>query len=147
MARKLHYILLVFSILLFSGSIEAQKRYFTILGEVNQPGTYAFPDGGEITILEALAQAGDMTVFGMRNRVLVVRANNKGKFQTKVLNLDKRAVINSPYYKLQSDDRIVVVPNKAKTKSSSFGRRSTIWVSMVSTAVSVGGLIISKLKP
>lgn len=147
MVRKLHYILLVFSILLFSNSIKAQKRYFTILGEVNQPGTYALPDNGEINILEALAQAGDMTVFGMRNRVLVVRANNKGKFRTKVLNLDKRTVINSPYYKLRSNDRIVVAPNEAKTKSSSFGRRSTIWVSMVSTAVSVGGLVISKLKP
>jgi len=146
-ARKVHYILLLLSILLLSGSIKAQKRYFTILGEVNQPGTYELPDNGDMNILEALAQAGDMTVFGMRNRVLVVRANNKGKFRTKVLNLDKRAVINSPYYRLQSDDRIFVAPNEAKTKSASFGRKSTIWVSMVSTAVSVGGLVISKLKP
>ena len=147
MVRKVHYILLLFSVLFFSGSIKAQKRYFTILGEVNQPGTYPLPDDGDMNILEALAQAGDMTVFGMRNKVLVVRANSKGKFRTKVLNLDKRTIINSPYYRLQSDDRIFVTPNEAKTKSSSFGRRSTIWVSMVSTAVSVGGLVISKLKP
>ena len=81
MVRKVHYILLLLFILLFSGSIKAQKRNFTILGEVNQPGTYALPDNGDMNILEALAQAGDMTVFGMRNKVLVVRADDKGKFR------------------------------------------------------------------
>lgn len=125
----------------------AQKHYVTILGEVNLPGTYAMPSNEKMNLLEALAQAGDMTVFGMRNKVLVTRVDSEGKFRTQTVNIDKDNVAASPYFNLQPDDRVYVSPNKAKTKSASFGRKSTIWVSMVSTAVSVGGLIISKLKP
>lgn len=139
--------ILLMCFLLGGNLVAAEKHYVTILGEVNQPGTYAIPEGKGMNILEALAQAGDMTVFGMRNKIMVTRVNTKGKFQTWTLNLDDSDVNSSPCFLLKPEDRVYVTPNKAKTKSASFGRKSTIWVSMVSTAVSVGGLIISKLKP
>jgi polysaccharide export outer membrane protein len=145
---KIHRIIVVMTLmLLMAGNAMAQKRYITVLGEVNRPGTYAMPHQGSLTVTEALAEAGDMTVYGMRTKIRVTRAGDDGEFKTITLNLDKRHDIESPYYQLRPDDRIYVVPNKAKTKSASFGRKSTIWVSMVSTSVSIATMILTKLAP
>lgn len=140
-------LMMALAILLFSGTTMAQKKYVSVLGEVAQPGTYAIPEGKGLNVVEALAEAGDMTIFGMRNKVRVIRADDKGKFKTITLNLDNSNVAESPYYQLQPNDRVYVTPNKAKTKSASFGTKSTIWVSMVSTSVSIITMILTKLKP
>ncbi len=140
-------ILMMTFAMLFAGKAVAQKNFVTVMGEVGQPGTYAIPEGQTFNVVEALAAAGDMTIFGMRNKVRVIRPDGNGKFKTVTLNLDNRNVADSPYYQLQPNDRIYVTPNKAKTKSASFGTKSTIWVSMVSTSVSIITMILTKLKP
>src|SRR5574344_1090816 len=140
-------ILMMTFAVLFAGKAVAQKNFVTVMVEVCHPCTYAIPEGQTFNVVEALAAAGDMTIFGMRNKVRVIRPDGNGKFKTVTLNLDNRNVADSPYYQLQPNDRIYVTPNKAKTKSASFGTKSTIWVSMVSTSVSIITMILTKLKP
>ena len=140
-------LLIVFALLVLAVcSASAQTHYVTVLGEVNHPGSYAIMDDGNATVLDALAMAGDMTVYGMRNKVAVVRPNDQGEFSKTVINLDKKNIEESPVYRLQPGDRIYVNPNGAKTKTTRFGHKSTIWVSMLSTSVSVLRMVLTKLK-
>jgi polysaccharide export outer membrane protein len=137
------------SALLLSGNISAQdstrvKRYFTVEGEVNRPGTYELPDTA-INLYEALAKGGGMTVFGMRTKVRLSRLIN-GKVKSKTVNLDRESLQSSPEYIIYPDELVYVKPNKAKTNSAKFGKKSTIWVSLTSTLISVIGFIIAKLK-
>lgn len=116
---------------------------FMITGEVNQPGKYSLPDS-LFTIHQALATAGDMTVFGMRNKIMLTRWTD-GKPHKHQLNLDKQTS-TSPYYYIQPGDVIYVHPNQAKTNTTKMGKRSTIWVSIVSSMISLGTYLLSKLK-
>jgi polysaccharide export outer membrane protein len=85
---------------------------FTILGEVARAGTFT-PLGDQINILEALGMAGDMTPYGNREQVLVVR-QREGKRSFGRLNLRDRSVFDSPYFYLQPGDVVYVEPVKAK---------------------------------
>jgi len=85
----------------------------TILGEVNAPGVYEIPTG-EATVLEALGYAGDLTVYGLRENVLVIRDNGDEKtFQR--INLNDSKVLESSNFYLQNNDVIYVQPSKGFT--------------------------------
>lgn len=142
---------IVFGMLFFTCNIYCQcnilkekKMQYSIIGEINQPGIYFLPDSA-LTLTDAIATAGDMTVFGMRNKVKLIRNNNKGKPSIHFINLDKNDN-TSPYNMVQSGDVIYIQPSKAKTNTAKIGKRSTIWVSILSSLISVGTLIITKLK-
>lgn len=107
----------------------------SVLGEVARPGTYTV-SGERISLPEALGLAGDMTIFGQRNNVLVIREND-GVKQYKYLDLSNADVLNSEFYYLQQHDIIYVEPNTAQRQSSSFNRNSSVYVSMASLLISV----------
>ncbi len=85
-----------------------------IVGEVNKPGIYEI-NKSHITLLEALAMAGDLTIYGKRNNVKVIREKNGERI---IYNLDLRTkeLFNSPAYYLQQNDYIYVEPSKYKAR-------------------------------
>ncbi len=107
----------------------------SVLGEVSRPGVINVQDE-RITILEALSNAGDMTVFGKRKDVLVVREGIDKKEYFKV-DFTSSEFINSPYYYLEQNDVVIVSPNKTQVQSSAFGRNTSALVSIAGVLISV----------
>ena len=117
----------------------------SVLGEVARPGS--FQVGREkITILEALAQAGDLTIYGVRDKVKLIREDATGKKEIHTLDLTNANIVNSPYYYLQQNDIVYVEPNKVKSQNSTIGQSTTLWISATSILVSVAALVVNILK-
>ena len=117
----------------------------SVLGEVNRPGTFTV--GNEkVNILEALAMAGDMTVYGVRDNVKLIREDAKGKREIINLNLNNAELVVSPYYYLRQNDIIYVTPNKTKAKNSDIGSSTSIWISATSILVSLASLLAASLQ-
>ena len=117
----------------------------SVLGEVNRPGTFTV--GNEkVNILEALAMAGDMTVYGVRDNVKLIREDAKGKREIINLNLNNAELVVSPYYYLRQNDIIYVTPNKTKAKNSDIGSSTSMWISATSILVSLASLLATILK-
>jgi polysaccharide export outer membrane protein len=85
----------------------------TVIGEVNHPSTFVVPNE-KINLLEALGLAGDMTPYGKRENVLIIREND-GKRTMARLNLNNQKVLNSPYFYLKQNDVIYIEPDKTKS--------------------------------
>ncbi len=117
----------------------------SVLGEVNQPGTFTVARE-KINVLEALARAGDLTIYGVRNNVTLIREDNEGNKSYHTLNLNDANIVNSPYYYLQQNDIVYVEPNKIKAQSSAIGSSTSIWLSATGILMSVATLLISILK-
>ena len=94
----------------------------TVLGEVARPGVITVPSE-QISVLEALGQAGDLTINGKRENVAVIRQHNDGTRTVNRLNLNSSNVLRSPYFFLQSNDVVYVEPDKAKTAAASRGQQ------------------------
>jgi polysaccharide export outer membrane protein len=117
----------------------------SVLGEVARPGMFTV--GNEkINIFEALAQAGDLTIYGVRERVKLIREDAKGNKAVYNLNLNDAEIINSPYYYLQQNDIIYVEPNKVKARNSSVGQTTSLWLTSTSILISVASLLYNILK-
>ena len=117
----------------------------SVLGEVTRPGS--FQVGREkITILEALAQAGDLTIYGVRNKVKLIREDATGKKEIHTMDLTDANIVNSPYYYLQQNDIVYVEPNKVKAQNASVGSMTTLWFSATSILISLTSLIYNILK-
>lgn len=108
----------------------------TILGEVNSPGTYNFTEQN-ITLLQALGYAGDLTIYGKREDILVMR-EEEGMRQITHIDLTSSNWINSDFNYIKPNDIIVVNPNSPKVKSSGF-------VGNVGTLISVISIIFSTI--
>ena len=80
---------------------------FTILGEVRAPGTFTVPSE-KVTILEALGMAGDITEFGKRTSIKVMREDSIGQRQIGTLDLTSSQMFNSPFFQLQQNDVVIV---------------------------------------
>lgn len=107
----------------------------SIVGEVNKPGRYDIGKD-QISIFEALALAGDMTIYGNRNDVIVVREQG-GKNIITTLDLRSPDVFNSPCYYLEQNDVVIVNPNKYKAATSEINQNRSFWISLASTAISL----------
>jgi Periplasmic protein involved in polysaccharide export len=110
----------------------------TILGEVKNPGRHSVTDQG-LTIFDALGLAGDMTIYGKRNNVLVSREVN-GKMEFARLNLNDESIFASPYYHIRQNDVIYVEPNNARAISS---QNIPLYLSMITTLGSMATVIVS----
>jgi polysaccharide export outer membrane protein len=117
----------------------------SVLGEVSRPGTFTV-SREKITVLEALAQAGDLTIYGVRNNVKLIREDATGKKMVVEMDLNDANIINSPYYYLQQNDVIYVTPNKVKAQNSSVGSMTTLWFSATSILISLTSLLYNILK-
>jgi polysaccharide export outer membrane protein len=114
----------------------------TILGEVRNPGTFTIQDE-RITVLEALGLADDLTIFGKRKNVLLVREVDGRKKYAK-LDLTTVNVVNSPVYYLQQNDVIYVEPNNAKIRSSTYNQNNSVLLSAIGTLTTIIAVFIVK---
>ena len=126
-------------------TVRMSNYKISVLGEVARPGMFNVSNE-KINILEALAQAGDLTIYGVRDRVKLIREDARGKKEMHTLNLNDANLINSPYYYLQQNDIIVVEPNKVKSQNSSVGSMTTLWFSATSILISLTSLLYNILK-
>ena len=117
----------------------------SVIDEVARPGMFTVANE-KISILEALAQAGDLTIYGVRDRVKLIREDATGKKEIHVLNINDANIINSPYYYLQQNDIVYVEPNKVKSQNSSVGSMTTLWFSATSILISLTSLLYNILK-
>lgn len=125
-------------------TVEMSSFKVTILGEVGSPGAISVAQE-KINILEAIAQAGDLTMYGKRDNVHLIRVDAKGKKEIHTLNLNKADIINSPYYYLQQNDIVYVEPNKTKIDSTAISSVS-MWFSVISFLTSMATLVVSIVK-
>jgi len=113
-----------------------------ILGEVLKPGKYQTVND-RITIFEGLAMASDMTIYGRRDNVKVLRENADGSKNYITVNLNDKNIINSPAYYLEQNDVVYVEPNSAKSRSSSIGTAETLSVSALSIIISIASILVT----
>ena len=126
-------------------TVRMSNYKISVLGEVNRPGMFTV--GNEkINILEALAQAGDLTIYGVRDKVKLIREDAKGRKEIHVINLNDANLISSPYYYLQQNDIVYVEPNKVKARNSAVGQTTSLWFSATSILVSLTSLLYNILK-
>lgn len=116
----------------------------SVLGEVARPGSFTISNE-KVNVLEALAMAGDMTIYGVRDDVKLIRENSEGKKEIYNLNLNNAGIVTSPYYYLQQNDIIYVTPNKIKAKNADIGTTTTLWFSATSILVSIASLLVNIL--
>lgn len=114
--------------------------HVTVLGEVKNPATLSIPTE-KVSLLEALGLAGDITIYGERNNVLLIREVN-GEKLTKRIDLNSNELLSSPYYYLQSNDVIYVSPNKAKVSSASRGQQ---WIPIFLSSLSLGIIVVDRI--
>lgn len=116
-------------------SMVVRNFRITVLGEVKTPGTFTI-ENDRLTLLEALGLAGDMTIYGERKNVLVIREQD-GKKQEFRLDLTKREAMNSPAYYLTQNDVVYVEPNGARVQSSKYSQNTSIFISVASVLITV----------
>ncbi len=117
----------------------------SVLGEVSRPGSFTVTQE-KINVLEALAMAGDMTIYGVRDNVKIIREDANGNKRILQLDLNNPYLVFSPDYYLQQNDVIYVEPNKVKAQNARIGAATSLWVSGISIAITVANLVINILK-
>lgn len=113
----------------------------TVLGEVNRPAVYTMPNE-KVTFLDALGLAGDLTIFGRRENVMLIRSQD-GKKEFIRFDLNSTELINSPYFYLKQNDVIYVEPNKGKAASLNAARTQTF--AIIGSALSVLVVLFTRL--
>lgn len=121
-------------------NVEFENFKVTVIGEVNRPSTFTVTSEN-INLLEALGMAGDMTVYGKRENVLIIREQN-GRRSLNRINLNRKDVLNSPYFYLRQNDIVYVEPDKSKGAQISAGRQVLPYIV---SAASVITIVVSRL--
>ena len=127
-------------------TVEFMNLCVSVMGEVNNPGRFAI-DRDRLTILDALSMAGDLTIYGNRQKVLVLRQEN-GQQRVYGVNLTSgEHVYTSPAYYLQQNDVVYVEPNEVRSRQSTVNgnnvRSTSFWISLASLLTSVAILIFN----
>lgn len=129
-------------------AVEVRFKNFqvTMLGEVKSPGVISVPNE-HLTILEAVAKAGDLTIYGVRSNVRLIRTNPDGTRSIHTINLNDKELVLSPYFNLQQNDVIYVEPNGTKKRSSwSVPPGLSLAMGSIGTLISIATLIITITK-
>lgn len=125
-------------------SIRLSNFKVTILGEVNRQGDYTIANG-QGTILNALGLAGDLTMYGKRDNVLIIRTED-GKITHGKINLQDASLINSPYYNLKQGDAIIVSSNNTKDITSKQNPNTGLYLTAASIAITAVAVVVSLFK-
>jgi polysaccharide export outer membrane protein len=107
----------------------------TVLGEVNRPGTFNL-DYNRITLLQVIGQAGDLTIYGNRKNITILR-DVDGVQTSHRVDLTNSDFIDSEFYYLQQNDVVVVEPNYAQVQAAGFNRNASLYVSVASILISL----------
>lgn len=118
--------------------------HVSVLGEVRSPGNYPV-DNDKVSIFEALALAGDLTLYGRRDNILLIRETDSRR-ETVRIDLRDAALLESPYYFLQQGDVLYVQPNDPKSRASALSTAETLSVSLVGTLISLTSLIVNIIR-
>ncbi|WP_417885229.1 polysaccharide biosynthesis/export family protein [Zunongwangia sp.] len=121
-------------------NVQITNFQISVLGEVNRPGTFIITDE-YVSLPKALGLAGDMSIYGKRKNVLVVREKEDGNKTHAYLDLTDANVINSPYYYLQQNDVVYIEPNGPQRQSANYNRNASVYISIASVLVSLAVLI------
>lgn len=127
-------------------TVEFMNLCVSVMGEVNNPGRFAI-DRDRLTVLDALSMAGDLTIYGNRQKVLVLRQED-GQQRVYGINLTSgEHVYTSPAYYLQQNDVVYVEPNSMRSRQSTVNgnnvRSTSFWISLASLLTSIGILIFN----
>ncbi len=126
-------------------TVQFMNFKISVMGEVSSPGTYSI-DGDKVTLLQALSLAKDMTIYGRRDNVAVIREQD-GERVIYQVDVRSKDMFESPAYYLQQNDIVYVTPNKVRAGQSTLNENSvrsvSMWVSISSLLTSVATLIIS----
>lgn len=114
-------------------SLQIQNFHVTILGEVKNPGTYTIPNE-KINILQLIGLAGDLTVYGLRKNVMLIREEN-GKSKEYRIDLTKTEFLTSSILNLQQNDIVYIEPNQSKINSSRVSASASIFVSIATLII------------
>lgn len=125
-------------------SVRLANYKVTVLGEVARPGEYTIADG-KATLLSALGLAGDLTMYGKRDDILIVR-NVDGIISKERINIGDASFISSPYYNLKQGDVIYVSANQTKEKTSKLDPNTGTYISIASVALGLAGIFITLFK-
>lgn len=124
-------------------TVEFMNLYFSILGEVKTPGKYNITKD-QITLLEAIAMAGDLNITGKRDAIFVIR-EEEGQRITHWVDLRSKNLFQSPVYYLKQNDVIYVQPNKMRAGQSTINENNvksvSLWISIASFLTSLGVLL------
>lgn len=122
-------------------TIQLLNLKISVLGEVVHPGTFSMTTD-KVTLFDALSQAGDMTIYGRRDNVKVIRERN-GERTVATLDLRGREILSSPYYYLQQGDKVYVEPNKIRAGQREINQNRTVgtFASIVSVLISLSVLL------
>jgi polysaccharide export outer membrane protein len=124
-------------------TVDFMNLYFSVLGEVKTPGKYTISKD-QITLLEAISMAGDLTIYGKRDAIYVIREEN-GERTTYSVDLRNKDMFKSPVYYLKQNDVVYVQPNAVRAGQSSLNENNVksvgLWVSIASFLTSLGVLL------
>ncbi|RRC99105.1 polysaccharide biosynthesis/export family protein [Prevotella sp. OH937_COT-195] len=124
-------------------TVRMTSYHVTIIGEA---GSRIIPVTREkMSIVEAIASAGDLTMYGKRDNILLVREDKNGQKSTHRLDISKADIFNSPYYYLQQNDIIYIEPNRSKINRQVINDNS-IWLTTATVIVSLGSVILTLIK-
>lgn len=125
-------------------TVEFMNLYFSVLGEVKTPGKYAITKD-QISLLEAISMAGDLTIYGKRDAIFVIREEN-GERITHWVDIRSKDFFNSPVYYLKQNDVVYVQPNKVRAGQSTINDNNvksvSLWISIGSFLSSLGVLLL-----
>lgn len=114
----------------------------TVQGEVVQPGVHTITSE-RLTVTEALSLSGDLTIYGDRKNILIIREEN-GKRISKRIDITKVDFINSDYYYLKQNDIVYVEPNKTRVNASAVGPNASVFISIASLVITIIALTVKK---
>jgi len=124
--------------------VEFLNMGVSVMGEVNRPGRFSI-DRDHLTLLDALSLAGDLTIYGKRENVLVIRQQNGEETFYRVNLCDAKSLHSSPVYYLKQNDMVYVEPNEVRSRQSTVNgnnvRSTSFWISLASLLTTVGVLI------
>lgn len=115
-------------------SVRYSNFRITLIGEVSRPGTYIIPNE-QVSILDAIGFSGDLTVYGRRNNVMLIRKNQDGKAVAVKIDLSKKELFQSPYYYLHQNDIVYIEPSKARILNT-----DTFWTRFISVGATIASL-------
>ena len=117
---------------------------YAVLGGVN-PGVFT-TQNEKVSILEAIAQAGDLKTFAYRDRIFLIRENADGQKEFHQLDINDASIISSPYYYLQQNDVIYVEPRKIEARNAFISANTSVWLSITSALMSIATFILALSK-
>ena len=126
-------------------NVRSVNYKISVIGEVNRPNTFTIANE-KVNILEALALAGDLTIFGKRDNIKLIREHADGGKEIVILNLNDSELVRSPYFYLQQNDILYVEPNKAKARNSRVSTTTGLLISSTSVLLSMANLLFNIIR-